>query len=174
MRLRALFVAQVVVFLVAVGVLARLVVFPSPDPVARADLVVVLGPYDLYDQLAGAERVLAVSPGAPVIVSSSLPYQLACPAALSGTNQVICHIPRPYTTQGEARFAASYARAHHLSRIAVVAPRFQLTRARLRFQRCWSGRLDVVQSTSSLRRVAERFVYEVGAMAKAELLQRGC
>ena len=49
---------------------------------------------------------------------------------------MICFVPNPGTTQGEARATAKLAREHKWRQIIVVSGTPQTTRARIRFDRC--------------------------------------
>ena len=87
---------------------------------------------------------------------------------------VVCFIADPLTTRGEARFAADYARLHHFPSITVVTTADHVTRARLRFARCWSGPLAVVSAPDSREDVLRHLPYQSAALVKAMLWERGC
>ena len=88
---------------------------------------------------------------------------------------VICFIPNPETTQGEARAVTGLANTHNWHRIIVVSGTPQTTRARLRFARCYHGTLlfDPV-SPGGISSWVHNDIYEWGALAKALTIQRGC
>jgi uncharacterized SAM-binding protein YcdF (DUF218 family) len=87
---------------------------------------------------------------------------------------VICFEPNPATTQGEAEFAGRLARLYHWKTIALVTTTPQDTRARLRLERCFSGKIYVV--TASLPKLdwPYELAYEWGATLKAFFVQRAC
>ena len=60
--------------------------------------------------------------------------------------RVVCIRPDPYSTRGEARLAARLARERGWDSLVVVSSRFHLFRARMLFERCFDGRLDLVGS----------------------------
>jgi hypothetical protein len=100
-----------------------------------------------------------------------MPSAVAVPESV----RVLCFHATPQTTQGEARSIASLAKVHQWHRIIVVAPTSQVTRARLRVTRCYTGQvlMDGV-STGTVWQWAYAIAYEWGALAKALVLQRGC
>jgi hypothetical protein len=165
----AMFVIAVIAFF------GWIVVFPHGNRIGRTNLVVVLGPYYLNDRMMIAQSVLAVSPGAPILVSKpggSDPTP--CPTTVPGAAAFVCFLPVPYSTRGEARFAAHYALEHHYTSMTVVAPRAQLTRAKIRFSRCWPGRLTMVEAPESFHQAVDQFAYQSAAIVKAETVQRSC
>jgi uncharacterized SAM-binding protein YcdF (DUF218 family) len=87
--------------------------------------------------------------------------------------QVICFTPRPATTRGEARAAASLAAAHGWHRLIVVADISQVSRARLLFDRCTRAKLIVVGVSNRSSDLASVVAYEWAATIKA-LIWRGC
>jgi hypothetical protein len=162
--------------IVAIGVVCaalavRFVAFPSKDPIGKTSVVVVLGPWNENDRIATAERVQALSPGVPVLLSDDS----GCPSAFRlRFPRLVCFHPSPDSTRGEARFAASYAAAHHDTTMTVIAPRAQLSRARIRFSRCWAGRLSMVEAPMSLLEAVWQLPYQIAATIKAETFQRQC
>jgi hypothetical protein len=169
-----------VAFVVVVAVLtARLFVWPPTDSLHKADAILVMsgsGPRDqkgLALARAGYAPLLLVSNG---FDSDGIPRSDSklCGSHYYGV-RVVCFLPRPYTTQGEARYLARTAVADHLHTVIVVAGRAQTVRARLRVTRCFNGQVvvDPVSPTSFARGVY-LVLYEWGALLKALVLQRGC
>jgi uncharacterized SAM-binding protein YcdF (DUF218 family) len=152
---------------------ARLFVWSAYNGVegVHADAVVVLGGPGPRWQIA---LELAREHAAPVMLVSVPSVQWNCPRNdLPGT-QIECFHPDPDDTRGEARFAASTARANGWHSMIVISSVPQATRARLRFKRCFSGTVYVVPAKPDLGTWAYEVVYEWGALAKALIWQRGC
>jgi hypothetical protein len=173
-------VARVVaVLLVAVvafsAVTARLFVYPVVNAPQVSDAIVVLGGSGGAPVRAGV--ALADKGYAPLLVISLVTGQQCQPALLHLTGHVraACFHADPQSTQGEARAIAHLAKVDHLHSIIVVAPTSQVTRARLRVSRCYSGTLlmDGVR-TGSLWQWAYAIAYEWGATLKALIFQRTC
>jgi hypothetical protein len=167
-----------VVALVAV-LTAVLFVWPPVNRPRPAGAILVMsgaGPRD-QEGLAlareGYAPLLLVSNG---LASNGLPARDRdlCGTVYYGA-KVVCFIPRPYTTQGEAQFLARTAAQDHIHTVIVVTGRAQAVRARLRVDRCFHGRvlIDPVAPTGWLSG-AYLVAYEWGALFKALVLQRGC
>ena len=58
--------------------------------------------------------------------------------------------------------------------MVVVATTDQVTRARLRFDRCFGGTISVVAAAEPQEMRSFAFTYEWGAIIKAETVQRSC
>jgi hypothetical protein len=156
---------------VASAVAVRFVVFPDVDSIGKTDLVVVVdGPGDL-DKFNVTGKVVAVNPRTTVLYSAS---DGRCDEMRRITPHLVCFRPNPDTTEGEARFAAAYATAHHDDTMTVVARRAQLGRARIRFSRCWHGQLAMVEVPMSFWSALRQLPYQTLATIKAETVQRHC
>lgn len=155
------------VFLVLTAVLF---VWPSTNAPRHSNAIVVLGGSGLRVQKGLA---LARAGYAPNLVISITSLAL-CPPPPIGV-KVVCFIPDPLTTQGEARAVAKLAHEHHWRQIIVVSSVPQTTRARIRLDRCYHGTylFDPV-SPGGLSAWIYGIVYEWGALVKALTLQRGC
>jgi hypothetical protein len=153
---------------------ARLFIWPVQGMPGHVDAVVMMnGPGDRLDTvlMLGWEhraRVLVISRGSPYWGHGSI-----CAPAIPHV-AVICFDPDPATTQGEAEFAGRLARRYHWRSIALVTTVPQDTRARLRLERCFSGKVYVVTAPLAARDWPYALVYEWGATLKALLLQRSC
>lgn len=152
---------------------AKLFVLPAQNAVQglHADAVVVLnGPGPRW-QVA---LELAREHAAPVMLVSVASVQYNCrPDDLPGV-QVECFRPDPLDTRGEARFAASQARAHGWHSLILVTSVAQATRARLRVKRCFGGQVYVVAAKPAFAAWPYEVAYEWGALAKALVWQPGC
>jgi uncharacterized SAM-binding protein YcdF (DUF218 family) len=177
---RVRIVAAVVFVLVLVFCVMTAVLFVYPDlnPPERSDAIVVLGGHGKPAYEKGV--ALARQGYAPRLVlslqdwQSCRPYQSYLALHLSRV-KVNCFKPNPQTTQGEARAIEAFARRLHWTRIIVVLPTTQASRARLRIGRCYSGQvLEVAFSPQGIGEWLYQFVYEWGAMFKAVVLQPSC
>ena len=151
---------------------ARLFVWPRRDPPAPADAIVVLGgggrrrPVGYELARRGLAKTLVVS-------TSDTSKDLRGLPALPGV-EVVKFRPLPFSTQGEAEYIAAQARSRGWKRILVVSGRSQITRARLRIGRCYSGELGLLSAPVQVQWLPYDIAYEWAALAKALVLQRGC
>ena len=152
---------------------AVLFVWSSVDPIkgARADAILVMGGPGPRLQVA---LKLAKEHAAPVMLVSVASVRWNCPNLDIPGIRVQCFRPDPYTTQGEARYAAKQARLHGWHSLIVVSLVPKSTRARLRVQRCFQGTVKVVAARPSLASWAYGVIYEWGALTKALVWQRSC
>ena len=171
-RRRILLGVAACVLALAAIVTERGFVRPPLGSVRHPQAVVVL---DGYGAQARVRRgfALARSDHVRFLVVSIAPGPY-CPRSPQGL-QVVCFVPDPQSTQGEARAVARIAGAHHWARLLVVAGTTQIARARLRLDRCFEGRMafsgvDPAGLLGWLHYVA----YDEAAMLKAELWQRQC
>jgi hypothetical protein len=159
----------VVVFLILSSIFY---VWPATNTPQRVDAIVVLGG---TPSEARWQRGLALARAgfAPVLVQSDNPWT-PCPRGPAEV-KVICFDPEPSTTQGEAVDIARLARDHHWHRLLIVTDIPQVTRARIRIERCFTGTLLFnAVSPGSIEQWLYGVVYEWGALAKALTLQRAC
>jgi uncharacterized SAM-binding protein YcdF (DUF218 family) len=164
--------AVVVILLTGAAITGRLFVVPASNRPGPADAFVVLGGDTYIDRLRAAATLVDAYPDAVLVVST--PGRNPCPRYFASSRQVICFRPDPSTTQGEARATAALAAEYGWKKITVVTTADQVWRARLRFSRCWSGDLQVVQAPTHLSTRLIEVPYELAATVKAEVFQRGC
>jgi uncharacterized SAM-binding protein YcdF (DUF218 family) len=160
-------------FLAFCGVSAWLFMFPSTGMPARVDAIVVLG--GSGDRL-GLGMQLAREDRAPYLVlSMGLPWLPGgiCTQHVGGAT-VICFQPNPDTTQGEAEGASKIAKQHGWNSMVLVTTQDQVWRARLRFERCYPGKLYAVSSPLSWYQWPYAIAYQWAGTFKAELTQRNC
>lgn len=170
-RRRPLVVAVVLLVIVFAVLTFALFIRPATNLPRRAGAVVVLG--DAGSQQLDKGIALVRAGYAPNLVVST-PTRYNCPGPIASVT-VTCFAPNPATTQGEARFASALARRNHWSRIIVIPSTPQVSRARVRFGRCFSGAVLMDPADPAGFGVwAYDLVYEWGAMVKAFTLQRGC
>jgi hypothetical protein len=169
-RTAALAVAVLIVAVVVASVV--LFIKPATNTPTRSDAVIVL---------AGANNAARISKGiqlvrvgyAPRLFVSAPGFQ-DCPKSFPSV-PITCFNPKPATTQGEARFAATQAKKHHWHQIIVVSGTQQVTRARIRFDRCYQGSILMVPADpGGLGTWVASVIYEWGALPKALIFQRGC
>lgn len=177
---RVRIVAAVVLVLVVVFCVmtALLFVYPDLNAPERSDAIVVLGGHGVPAFDKGV--ALARQGYAPDLVLSLQdwqncgPYQQLLATRLSDVH-VSCFKANPQTTQGEARSIEQLAKRSHWTRIIVVVPTTQASRARLRIGRCYSGQvLEVAFPPQGIGQWLKEFAYEWGAMFKAVVLQPSC
>jgi uncharacterized SAM-binding protein YcdF (DUF218 family) len=172
-RWRVAAVVIVVLFLGFCGVSADLFMFAPTGMPARVDAIVVLGGtgdrLDLGMQLAREDRApyLVLSMGLPWLPPGICTQDV-------GPAKVICFQPSPDTTQGEAEGASKIAKQHGWSSMVLVTTQDQVWRARLRFGRCYSGKLYSVSSPLSWYQWPYAIAYQWAGTFKAEVTQRSC
>ena len=97
------------------------------------------------------------------------------PCPISATNAVTRFSPDPDTTHGEARFIRTMVRLRHLHSVIVVAGRPQATRARVRIERCFTGRIKILGvDPPSPEQWVYQIAYERGCDHQGATIQRGC
>ncbi|HXW45748.1 MAG TPA: hypothetical protein VEL03_13225 [Streptosporangiaceae bacterium] len=177
-RRRWLILAVVVTLLACFGVAtATLLVSPRQGMPARVDAIIMLnGP-------GGSSRLttaldLAWAHRAPTVVISrgSQVYGFGgdCAPAIPGV-RVICFVPSPPTTQGEAEFAGRLASRYHWKTVVLVTITPQITPGRIWLNRCMPGvTVYAVAAPLSARGWPVMVAYEWGAIANAELIHRSC
>jgi hypothetical protein len=169
---------RVVAIVVACAVLAfavlTTVVFVKPDLNApeKSNAIVVLGGNGAPPEHEGIR--LALAGYAPNLVFSLPPSETCVPSADPAV-RISCFSPNPATTQGEAREIAKLAALHHWTRVIVVMPTTQASRARLRIGRCYPGQvLEVGVDPAGFGAWVRGIIYEWGAMVKALVFQTSC
>jgi uncharacterized SAM-binding protein YcdF (DUF218 family) len=132
-------VITVVLVVALVVVNLRLFVFPASSTPAHADAIVVLagGNGERLDR-----GLALVRDGvAPNLVVSTGP-EVLCGANHADVN-VICFLPHPDDTRGEAEAIGRIAARHGWKHLVLVTSDYHVTRARLLVERCFSGTVDV-------------------------------
>ena len=175
-RRRSVLLTAIAVVIVVVGsATVRFFVYPPLGAVARPQAVVVLDGYDpgprLQRGLALARQdrvhqlVVSIPPG---------PRTPSCPPP-TPTLQVTCFVPKPQSTQGEARAIAAFARVYGWHRLVVVSGTTQVTRASVRIGRCYHGQaaFSGVDPSGPAAWVYD-VLYDEAAMVKAFVWQWGC
>jgi uncharacterized SAM-binding protein YcdF (DUF218 family) len=141
---------------------------------AHVDAIVVLGGQG--NRLGTGLELATQGRGSVLVVSEGLPFRVpgsVC-ASRGRAFKVICFQPKPDTTQGEAEFVGRLARQYRWRSIALVTTPDQDTRARIRFERCFTGEVYVVTTPLPASSWPYEVAYQWGALFKAEVLQRAC
>ena len=171
-RSRMVLIALAVALIAVSAATARLFVWPAAGMPAHVSAIVMLdSPGDVVSvavRLAEQHRppFLVVSRGTPAAHDP-------CPRPIPRV-RLICFNPRPPTTKGESEFVGRLARKYHWQSVAVVAITPQNSRARLRVERCFAGRVYVVTAPIAPASWPCQIAYEWGALLKALVIQRGC
>ena len=152
---------------------ARLFVWPEQGMPSRVDAIVMLN--GSGDRLDTALHPVRAHRAPMFVISLGSPcwYTSVCAAKIPGV-KVICFIPHPRTTRGEAEFAGLLAKRYRWHSIVLVTTTPQSTRARLRVGRCVSGQIYLMGAPLPLSQWPQAIAYEWGATIKALVLQRSC
>ncbi|HWF80821.1 MAG TPA: hypothetical protein VN695_09565 [Streptosporangiaceae bacterium] len=172
--LRTALLALAVAIAVLTAATARLFLWPAQGLPGKVSAIVMLaGPGDLLSRAVD----LARTGRAPFLVISLGKPQSGnqCPPRIPGV-KLVCFNPVPASTQGEAEFVGRLARRHDWRSVALVTITPQDTRARLRIERCFPGRVYVVTAPPDPTQTnwPYQIVYQWGALFKALILQRSC
>ena len=153
---------------------ARFFIWPDQGMPSRVDAIVMLdGHGDRLNTaigLAYAHRASAIVISRPTLRWG---HGSVCAPKIPRV-KVICFVPKPATTRGEAEFASRLARQHRWRSIVLVAIAPQDTVARLRAERCFSGDIYVVNAALPASDFLYSIFYYWGATIKALFLQRSC
>jgi uncharacterized SAM-binding protein YcdF (DUF218 family) len=164
----------VAVFLtVLAAATARLFVWPGDSPVSPVDAVVVFGARN-SERLPEGLRLVQDGVAPALVVMTPPEDRSIC--RRTPTFEVICRVPEPFTTRGEARAVGNLARQRGWSSVLLVTSTHHLTRARLLLERCFDGSVHAVATNPRdgfMRRV-ERIAHEWGALVDAVTFSRGC
>lgn len=174
-RWRWRFVAVALVICITVSAAtARMFIWPVQGMPAHVSAVVMLnGPGDRLDT---AEDLAWQHRASFLVVSRPTPYWghgSVCAPAIPHV-KVICFVPNPATTQGEAEFVGRLAKKYGWTSLVLVSIAPQDSRARLRVERCFSGPVYVVTASLPLSAWPYEITYEWAATVKALVFQRSC
>jgi uncharacterized SAM-binding protein YcdF (DUF218 family) len=170
-------IAMLSVWLVAAG---RWIGHPRLDQPTRADAVIVLGPQDPDGGFALAERLVSQGVAANLLLSVSSDQRGPIGHMCSGESptpavRLICFVPDPPTTRGEARELARQVNLHGWRTVIVITPGYHVERARMIFGRCFAGALEMVAPPISISSLswAYQYVYQTVGFVKASA-EQGC
>lgn len=148
-------------------------VWPPLGSPQKADAILSLnGP---SEPLREGEALSLLERGyAPVLLFSEGGPGYPCPVVHQGDRRVVCFVPTPKRTVGEAEWFGRYAHEHRLHSVLVVAGRTQAVRALLLVARCFDGDVHVVGVDTPRRTLGYDILYGWGALGKALLVDRHC
>ena len=145
---------------------------------ARADAVVVLSGDPA--RLPAAEGLIRRHV-APVLALSTIPWVPwaekaggLCVRGRYAGARVLCFAASPYSTQGEAETVTRLARANGWRSVVVVSSTYHLTRARMLFSRCFSGKLSFVGAPSAWYLLPEDWFLETGKLLYQTTVETAC
>ncbi|MET0898722.1 MAG: YdcF family protein [Mycobacterium sp.] len=179
---RLLICALVAVCVAAAGLLVGgyfLFNRPQADELTKADAIIVLGG-DMDGRIDYGLGLAHEGYADTVVIADSYgeddrEINQACASGTS-TLTVICFVPDPFSTRGEAMFTARLAHERGWEHLIVVSWNWHVVRSRFIFEQCFDGEL-------TMRPVPRRYDYNVfnwmftyayqySSLAKAALL--GC
>src|SRR5579859_1821495 len=173
-RWRKAVIAVAVALILLVTATARLLIWPAVGMPGKVSAIVMLaGPGNL---LARAVDLAREHRAPYLVISLGTPQSgNVCPPRIPRVT-LICFNPVPASTQGEAEFVGTLARRHDWRSVSLVTITPQDTRARLRVERCFPGRVYVVTEppAPSQTNWPYQIVYQWGALLKALIFQRTC
>ncbi len=157
------------------GLCLRYVAHPQIDPVEPVDAMFVIGPIEPRWEQALARADEGVTP--VVLATISVDRQGAAYPRQECTDPpegytIICVLPEPYTTRGEARVLAQYVRDNGWTHVAVFTSTQHAARARMLMDRCVPAQVsiwDYEADRSPLGWLFD-FAYQSSAWVKAQVL----
>ena len=149
-----------------------LFVWPPLGAPPRVDAIVLL---QGNGDRAQAAVQLAEERRAPFLVVSRGRdgYGGPCLPPMAGV-KVICFIPDPADTRGEAEFVGHLAHEYHWHSVILVTVRAQSRRAHLLTERCFSGSIYASSVSLPLSEWPNEIAYEWGALIKSLVVKRSC
>lgn len=179
-RLRRALAALVLLAIVAVGITLPTVVLPETKAVPGDTDAVVLLAGGHGERFATAERVLPRGDTDLLVVSNSTRDdwpggRTRCDRSVDGYD-IVCVEPVPLTLRGEARTIATLAGEEGWDQLTVLTSTYQVTRARMLFERCTGAEVAMVGARPDLDPLdwVRISVTELYALARDRLIQRGC
>ena len=89
-------------------------------------------------------------------------------------SHAFCFSAKPYSTRGELRAVARFARQRHWRSVAIVSSRFHLFRIRVLARRCTDLRLELVPAHVKWWTWPKSIATEWAKLAVAETTRRSC
>ncbi len=172
MKVRARVLGVVVVLGLVPLALTAVVVRPVQGPVGDVDVIVVLAGAEQTRLALGLE--LWRNGRAPALALSSVHAPETTALCRKPAAGVVCFLPSPISTRGEARVFGKLAREMGWRSALVVTSTTHLTRARMLVRRCFPGPVTAVSAGDSgtLAFRAGRLPREVAALALVQVDRR--
>jgi uncharacterized SAM-binding protein YcdF (DUF218 family) len=168
-----LILALLIAFLAAT---VYLFIVPHMDRVTHADAVVVLSG-GRTDRLPKGLKLVQDGVAPTLVISDGRAQGYPQANRLCRGRQpfkVVCFLPDPYSTRGEAEGVARLARKYGWHSLVVVTSRYHVFRSRVLFERCFHGRLAVVGSMPSVRNLLNGALQEWPKLVYEETFVRTC
>lgn len=162
--------------LATVGLSAKLFIWPVEDSPSRADAVVVLA--GSKARLPKALELMRRRVAPTLVISDGLhpDWPAANRLCRKGSQrfQVVCFLPDPYSTRGEAQGIDRMARRRDWHSVVVVTSTYHITRARMIFKRCLDARVQFVGADYPIARLPQFVGAEWVKLVYAKTLKRAC
>lgn len=171
-RWRRALIALLVLAALFFAATARLFIWPSTGMPVRVDAIVVPG--GSGNRIAAAITLAEEGRARYLVLSEGEPVPTKLCGAHVGAAAVLCFMPSPDTTQGEAEGTARLAKEYGFRSVVLVTTPDQTWRAELRFGRCYSGKLYAVTTPLPKYLWPLMIAYQWAATFKAEVVNRGC
>jgi uncharacterized SAM-binding protein YcdF (DUF218 family) len=139
---------------------------------AHVDAIVVPG--GSGDRIDAAVKLAKADRARYLVLSEGMPIPQQFCGTRIGSAEVLCFMPNPDTTQGEAEGIARLGEKYSFQSIVLVTTPDQLWRAKLRFRRCYSGQIYGVTTPLPRSLWPKMIVYQWAATVKAVLVNRSC
>jgi uncharacterized SAM-binding protein YcdF (DUF218 family) len=177
-RRRIAAIAALVLLAALFAATARWIVWPDTDGPGEADAIVALA--GAPERLPAALELMREGKAPLLLVSlGSGPGNKERYDVCGGEHdfEVVCFVPDPDRTQGEAEEATRIAEERGLKSLLVVTSRYHAVRAGITFRRCFDGevRVDGVRpDTPGGLPGLGNLIHEWGAYVYAFTLARSC
>ena len=168
-----------VLFLIGAWLAATAVLFvwPREDSPERADAVIVLSGNRKY-RLPRALELMRDRVAPTLVISHGLDprWREAHRLCTQGADgfRVLCIVPNPDSTQGEAEAVGRLAARRDWRDVVVVTSRFHVTRSRMLFERCVGGDVEAVGTRSPWLYFPINLLTEWGKLGYQLTVQREC
>jgi DUF218 domain len=170
---RAAVAVCAVVMVAFAAATARLFIWPPTAAPRHADAVVVFGGRSKRERIPTALRLMNRGLARTLVITAPPPRGDIC--ADRKRFEVLCLVPKPFDTRGDARTVASLARRRRWRSLVLVTSTYHLTRAHMLLSRCYRGTVYVVgaRPPASLD-WAEQIAHEWGGLVYDWAFDRGC
>ena len=148
--------------------------WPTEDALpARADAILVLSGGS-GERVAEGVRLLDAGVAPVLALSNGRAEDAEDGTRHCADARVVCFVPEPFSTQGEARWLRREAAARGWYSVVLVTSSYHLRRARMVVDRCFDGELAAVGSEPRLAIVAIGVAWEWPKSLYYLTLNRGC